>query len=162
MSADLVNVAGGDPHAVGLLTLHEQRPSPPIARAKLRAALTILGILIGVAAVVVVVALGTGVRQRVMVLLHKEDFSDLHACTFWLPAGQALSTYTMRTYATIAWSNATIAVYPSSVGSAPSYQWLRLDDVTLARTPGPVLGTECVEPGAGDQPIVHGSSGPGK
>ncbi len=37
-----------------------------IARAKLRAALTVLGILIGVAAVVVVVALGTGVRQRVL------------------------------------------------------------------------------------------------
>ncbi len=37
-----------------------------IGRSKLRAALTVLGILIGVAAVVVVVALGTGVRKRVM------------------------------------------------------------------------------------------------
>ncbi|AKT43371.1 ABC transporter permease [Chondromyces crocatus] len=37
-----------------------------ILRSKLRAALTVLGILIGVAAVVVVVALGTGVRQRVL------------------------------------------------------------------------------------------------
>ncbi|WP_044241135.1 ABC transporter permease [Chondromyces apiculatus] len=37
-----------------------------IVRAKLRASLTILGILIGVAAVVVVVALGLGVRQRVL------------------------------------------------------------------------------------------------
>jgi putative ABC transport system permease protein len=37
-----------------------------IARSKLRATLTVLGILIGVAAVVVVVALGTGVRSRVM------------------------------------------------------------------------------------------------
>jgi putative ABC transport system permease protein len=37
-----------------------------IARSKLRAGLTILGILIGVAAVVVVVALGTGVRQVVL------------------------------------------------------------------------------------------------
>ena len=33
-----------------------------IARSKLRAALTVLGVLIGVAAVVIVVALGTGVR----------------------------------------------------------------------------------------------------
>jgi putative ABC transport system permease protein len=37
-----------------------------IARSKLRAALTVLGILIGVAAVVIVVALGTGVRHRVL------------------------------------------------------------------------------------------------
>ena len=37
-----------------------------IARSKLRASLTVLGILIGVAAVVVVVALGTGVRQKVL------------------------------------------------------------------------------------------------
>ncbi len=36
-----------------------------IARSKLRAALTILGILIGVAAVVIVVALGTGVRDSI-------------------------------------------------------------------------------------------------
>src|SRR3954465_10772506 len=37
-----------------------------IARSKLRAALTVLGILIGVAAVVVVVALGTSVRTKVI------------------------------------------------------------------------------------------------
>jgi len=37
-----------------------------IARSKLRASLTVLGILIGVAAVVIVVALGTGVRGRVL------------------------------------------------------------------------------------------------
>jgi len=37
-----------------------------VARSKLRASLTILGILIGVAAVVIVVALGAGVRERVL------------------------------------------------------------------------------------------------
>ncbi|MBK8252836.1 MAG: ABC transporter permease [Polyangiaceae bacterium] len=37
-----------------------------IWRSKLRAGLTVLGILIGVAAVVIVVALGTGVRQKVL------------------------------------------------------------------------------------------------
>ncbi len=36
-----------------------------IARSKLRAALTVLGILIGVAAVVIVVALGTGTRDLI-------------------------------------------------------------------------------------------------
>ncbi|HSO00349.1 MAG TPA: ABC transporter permease, partial [Candidatus Nanopelagicales bacterium] len=50
-----------------------------IARAKLRAALTVLGILIGVAAVVVVVALGTGVRERVL-----GEISSLGANTIYI------------------------------------------------------------------------------
>jgi putative ABC transport system permease protein len=50
-----------------------------IARSKLRAALTVLGILIGVAAVVVVVALGTGVRERVL-----GEISSLGANTIYI------------------------------------------------------------------------------
>ena len=50
-----------------------------IFRSKLRAALTVLGILIGVAAVVVVVALGTGVRKRVM-----GEISSLGANTIYV------------------------------------------------------------------------------
>ncbi|MCC6553037.1 MAG: ABC transporter permease [Polyangiaceae bacterium] len=50
-----------------------------IARSKLRAALTVLGILIGVAAVVVVVALGTGVRARVL-----GEISSLGANTIYI------------------------------------------------------------------------------
>ena len=50
-----------------------------IARSKLRAALTVLGILIGVAAVVVVVALGTGVRKRVL-----GEISSLGANTIYV------------------------------------------------------------------------------
>jgi hypothetical protein len=84
------------------------------------------------------------VRKRVTVLLHDADFSDLAACTFWLPAGQPLSPYSMRMYATRAWANATISVYAATVGPD---QWIQLDDVTLRRTPGAAItGTECHEP----------------
>lgn len=50
-----------------------------IARSKVRASLTVLGILIGVAAVVVVVALGTGVRARVL-----GEISSLGANTIYV------------------------------------------------------------------------------
>jgi hypothetical protein len=87
------------------------------------------------------------VRKRVTVLLHDNDFSDLTVCTFWIPAGQPLSNYTMRGFATQAWTNATVSFYPATVGSD---QWIRLDNVTLRRTGNsPQAGTECVEPVAG-------------
>jgi Zn-dependent metalloprotease len=89
----------------------------------------------------------SGLRQRVTVLIHDGDFLDLHACTFFLPPGLPLSTYAIRTYATKAWTNAQIAVYPATVGTAPSHQWLRIDNVSLTRTTLPVIGTECYEPG---------------
>jgi glucose/arabinose dehydrogenase len=86
----------------------------------------------------------SGVRKRVTVLLHSADFLDLHACTFWLAPGQPLSSYSMRTFATQAWTNATVSVYPAVIDINPA---IRLDDVTLRQTPGEaVLGTECIEP----------------
>ena len=86
----------------------------------------------------------SAVRKRVTVLLHDLDFSDLQACTFWVPPGLSLSTFTMRIYVAEGWGNATLSVYPATVGTQP---WMRLDNVSLKRTPaGPVLGTECVEP----------------
>jgi glucose/arabinose dehydrogenase len=86
----------------------------------------------------------SSVRKRVTVILHSLDFADLHACTFWLAPGQPLMSYQIRTYATQAWNNATLSVYPATVGTE---QWIRLDNVTLRQTPdGPLLGTECIEP----------------
>ena len=87
------------------------------------------------------------VRKRVTVILHDYDFSDLSACTFWIPAGQPLSPYTFRTFTTKPWITATIAFYPSTVGVD---QWIQLDDVTLKRTPSvSITGTECAGPAAG-------------
>ncbi len=89
----------------------------------------------------------SGVRKRVTIILHDLNFSDLSACTFWLAPGQPLSDYTYRTFATQAWTNATLSVYPATTGAD---QWIRLDNATFRRTPGSAtVGTECREPGAG-------------
>jgi len=85
-------------------------------------------------------------RRRVTVLLHDLDFSDLAACTFWLPPGQPLETYTMRAFATRPWARTTISFYPVTIDLA---SWMRLDNVTLRQTPSlAIAGTECLEPGS--------------
>jgi len=88
------------------------------------------------------------VRQRVTILLHEGDFSDLAACTFWVRPGLPLSGFAMRSYATKTWSNATMSVYPATVGTSPTHEWLRLDSVVFRRTTSGTPGTECFEPGA--------------
>ena len=91
------------------------------------------------------------VRKRVTVILHDGDFSDLSACTFWLEPSQPMLTYGYRTFATKSWANATVSVYPATIGSE---QWMRLDNVTLRRTPSAaIVGTECLEPSSGGDAI---------
>ena len=86
----------------------------------------------------------SGVLKRVTVLLHNANFADLAACSFWLAPGQPLSSYTMLTFATQEWTDATVSVYPATIGID---QAIRLDNVTLRQTPGQaVLGTECIGP----------------
>jgi len=93
----------------------------------------------------------SSVRKRVTILLHDLDFTDLSACTFWLPPGQALSNYAIRSFTTKAWTNATLSIYAATTGPD---MWTRLDNVTLARTPGAAMqGTECFEPGSA--PVAH-------
>jgi DNA-binding beta-propeller fold protein YncE len=95
------------------------------------------------------------VRKRVTIILHDNDFSDLSACTFWLPPGQVPATYVMRAYATEAWTNATFSVYAATVGADG---FVLLDNVTLRRTPSsPIAGTECVEPGSSGGQAPGGS-----
>jgi putative ABC transport system permease protein len=60
-----------------------------IGRAKGRALLTILGILIGVAAVVIVTALGTGVRERVMSQIQSLGSNALFIWGRWHPPSGA-------------------------------------------------------------------------
>jgi hypothetical protein len=103
------------------------------------------------------------VLKRVTVLLHNANFAGLSACTFWLPPGQPLSTYTMRAFAPDAWTNATVSVYAATIGID---QAMRLDNVTLRETPGDAaLGTECIEPAspspnAGFAPAPRGGPAP--
>jgi hypothetical protein len=87
----------------------------------------------------------TDTRKRVTVLIHDNDFSDQAGCTFWLaPSGSSLATFSLRTFSTESWSNATLSVYPSTVSDD---QWVRLDNVSLKATPGAAaLGTECFYP----------------
>jgi precorrin-6B methylase 1 len=88
----------------------------------------------------------SNVRKRVTAILNDSDFSDLSACTFWLPPGQPLSTYVYRTFTTKPWANAMLSIYPSTPGVE---SWILLDNVTLQQTPSAtIVGTECVEPGA--------------
>ena len=88
----------------------------------------------------------SGVRKRVTVILHDSDFSDLSVCSFWLPAGAPLQTYAMTTFATRAWSNATLSFYVATQGFEP---WVRLDNVFVQRAPTvATAGTECMAPGA--------------
>lgn len=86
-------------------------------------------------------------RQRVTILVHAADFSDLNACTFYLDPGLPLSTFSIRMYATKAWTGASVSFYSATIGSSPSHEWLRVDNVTLTPIAATTVGTECVEPG---------------
>jgi hypothetical protein len=88
----------------------------------------------------------SSVRKRVTLILGDSDFSDLTACTFYIPPGQPLANYMVRTYATQAWVNATFSLYAATIGPE---SWIRFDNATLAQTPGAAIqGTECLEPGS--------------
>jgi hypothetical protein len=95
----------------------------------------------------------SGVRKRVTVLIHDNDFSDLSACTFWLEPGQAIAQHTVKAFTTKAWTNTTVSVYAATVGTEP---WIRLDDVSLRVTLSASLtGTECIEPASTNPSAVR-------
>lgn len=72
-------------------------------------------------------------RQRVTVLLHDNDFSDLQVCSFWLPPNSPPQPYGMETQTTEAWTQATVAIYASTPVDSG---WLRVDDVWVQHMPG--------------------------
>ena len=57
----------------------------------------------------------SGVRKRVTVILHDNDFTRPVGVHLLAPAGPAAVAYTDRTFATKAWTNATLSVYPATV-----------------------------------------------
>jgi hypothetical protein len=90
------------------------------------------------------------IPYRVTILVHAEDFSDLAVCTFYLPAGSTLNTYTMRGYTTLPWTTASteasVSIYMSSSASSG---WVHIDNVSLRRRPSmAIVGTECYPPGS--------------
>jgi hypothetical protein len=96
--------------------------------------------------------------QRVTVLLHARDFSDLQVCTFWLPPNTALGTYVIRTYTTLAWDtagtdDASLSVYASTALTSGS---IRVDNVSLRARPNlTIVGTECYAPAAPPAPLAE-------
>jgi hypothetical protein len=90
----------------------------------------------------------SNVRQRVTVIINEPGFTDMSACTIWLPPGLARQTFRMRSYANIGWANAMLSVYPATVGTSPSHNWLQLDNVTFQRVTTANWGTECFDPGS--------------
>jgi hypothetical protein len=88
----------------------------------------------------------SGVRKRVVAIVHEGDFSDSIVCSFWLPPNTPLRIYTLRGQTSKAWTNATVAFYATP---ADSLGWIRLDNVTLRHIPGlPGLQTRCIDPSA--------------
>jgi len=84
-------------------------------------------------------------RKRISVLIHDGDFLDLSVCTFWLPPNLPLTTYSMRTHSTQAWTNASISFYAATDGSNGGNY--RLDNVVLQYAPSQsTLRTDCVDP----------------
>lgn len=86
----------------------------------------------------------SNVRQRATVLVHAQDFSDLTACTFWVAPATSLRTYTITLFATKAWGGAAVSVYPATVGTSPTHEWLRFTSASLTDT-AQVTGTRCQE-----------------
>jgi hypothetical protein len=85
-------------------------------------------------------------RKRVVILLHRGDFTDLQVCAFWLNPGTPLTTFVMQTYNPIQWVNASISIY---VSPGDGLGWLRVDNVQMLRRPAiNTVGTECLLPGS--------------
>jgi LasA protease len=89
-------------------------------------------------------------RMRVVVLIHKQNFGDLGVCTFWLAPNTPMGNYTVRTVATIDWSDGTgLSIYPDTLYTNPVPTGrVLVDNVTMRQRPSlEVAGTECYEPG---------------
>jgi hypothetical protein len=89
----------------------------------------------------------TPTTQRVTILLHS-SFVDLQVCTFWIPAGSALSPYTMRAFTLRQWNpgispgyGANISFYASTPAASG---WILIDDVVYRQRPSlNIPGTTC-------------------
>lgn len=94
----------------------------------------------------------SSIRQRVTVLIHATNFSDLQVCVFWLEPGTPLQTHVIRTYSTAPWAGVSISVYPSP---PTTLGWIRMDNVSVVTRPSmSVIGVECYMPGSTVFPSV--------
>jgi hypothetical protein len=85
-------------------------------------------------------------RRRITILLHANNFSDLQACTFWIPPNAPLQTYTIQMFTTQAWGGVSLSFYPSNVVTTGA---VTIDNVVYRQRPSlAVTGTGCYEPGS--------------
>jgi RHS repeat-associated protein len=83
--------------------------------------------------------------RQMYVYIRSSDWSDRALCTFYLPASQSLTTYTMRTHTTVAWTSAVIDFYMIDASTNAFY----IDDVSLVYAPANSSAkTDCVDPNA--------------
>ncbi len=88
----------------------------------------------------------SGLRKRALLLISDYDFTDMQVCSFWIPPNTPPHTYTIRTYASDPWDNATFSVYAAK---GDDTQWLQVDNASLLTRPSvSISGAECYYPGA--------------
>ncbi|MDZ4766437.1 MAG: hypothetical protein SGI73_18000 [Chloroflexota bacterium] len=88
----------------------------------------------------------SGVRKRVLVVLHDTNFTDQQSCVFWLAPNVPLRTYFVRSVTNLAWSPAYISFYE---GTSDGNGWVQIDNVSLRQQPQ--LSTQqtlCLDPNA--------------
>jgi Tol biopolymer transport system component len=90
----------------------------------------------------------SSVRQRVSIVMHDADFSDVSVCTFWLEPLAPRRPYAMRAHTTEMWSSASISIYAASSSSTGFYE---VDNVSMKYRPTqPADRTACEDPEAPD------------
>jgi hypothetical protein len=98
----------------------------------------------------------SSVRQRITLLLHDSDFSDVRVCTFWLAPNTPMRTFQMWTDTTEAWTSAVMAVYAAT---ADGVGWIQLDNVSLQHFSGVSTDTtRCIDPSAPPTQFYAGSA----
>lgn len=84
-------------------------------------------------------------RMRVFVLVHNRTFSDLQACTLYVPPNTPLTPYVMTTFPTASWAEgASVSFYTSTRQNTDPGGGLLLDNVSLiAQIGSSRFGTRC-------------------
>lgn len=88
----------------------------------------------------------SGVRKRVVVVLHDAAFSDQQSCVFWLAPSAPLRTYFVQSINNVTWSPAYVSFYE---GTSDGNGWIQIDNVSLRQQPQlNDLQTLCIDPNA--------------
>jgi len=76
-------------------------------------------------------------RQRLSVIIHNSNWTNLLFCSFWLEANTPLSLHAIRAGVNRGWGDINLSIYDSTGSSAPN--WIRMDNVRLAQNWGSLM-----------------------